>query len=74
MSTADEMNEVISRAIAEIEKLRREKDQLVYACNGLLGLIQIVCARDDTPGPITHAMETSHRVEEAIRVVATVAQ
>jgi hypothetical protein len=43
---------------------------LFDGCNALLGLIQLVCARDDMPPEIREALETSHRREEARIAVA----
>jgi hypothetical protein len=39
-------------------------------CNALLGLIQLVCARDDMPPAIREALETSHRIAEARAAIA----
>jgi hypothetical protein len=47
------------------ERLERERHDLVNGCNALLGLIQLVCSRDDMPPAIREALETSHRLEEA---------
>lgn len=39
-------------------------------CNALLGLLQIVCGRDDMPYAIKDILETNHRVDEALAAVA----
>jgi hypothetical protein len=46
--------------------------ELLDGCNALLGLIQLVCARDDMPAAIREALTTSHRVEEARAAIAKV--
>jgi hypothetical protein len=43
---------------------------LVNGCNALLGLLQLVCARDDLPADIARALTTSHRIEEARAALA----
>lgn len=43
---------------------------LKNGCNALLGLIQLVCARDDISSEIREALETSHRVSEACAALA----
>jgi hypothetical protein len=42
-------------------------------CNALIGLIQLVCGRDDMPAEIREALQTSHRLEEAVAAVAKAA-
>lgn len=44
--------------------------ELLDGCNALLGLIQLVCDRDDMPAAIREALTTSHRVEEANGAIA----
>lgn len=48
--------------------------ELLDGCNALLGLIQLVCARDDMPAAIREALETSHRVDEARAAIAKATQ
>ena len=43
---------------------------LVDGCNALLGLFQLLCARDDAPAWLKDAFETSHRVTEARAALA----
>ena len=43
---------------------------LVDGCNALLGLFQLLCARDDAPAWLKDAFETSHRVTEAHAALA----
>lgn len=43
---------------------------LLDGCNALLGLIQLVCDRDDMPAAIREALTTSHRVDEARAALA----
>lgn len=43
--------------------------ELVDACNGLLGLIQLVASRDDLPPGLDDLMRLSHRVTTARQVV-----
>ena len=38
---------------------------LVDGINALLGLLQLICARDDIPSDIKLSIESSHRVDEA---------
>lgn len=58
--------------IVAIVKDREEWAHLIAAapdmkdgCNALIGLIQLVCARDDMPPHIKEALEKSHRLAEA---------
>jgi hypothetical protein len=44
--------------------------ELLNGCNALLGLIQLVCGRDDIPPAIKEALENSHRVTEARAAIA----
>lgn len=44
--------------------------ELVDGINALLGLIQLVCGRDDMPKDIRDALETSHRLHEARAALA----
>ena len=43
---------------------------LVDGCNALLGLFQLLCARDDAPAWLKDAFETSHRVTEARAILS----
>ena len=43
---------------------------LVDGCNALLGLLQLLCARDDAPAWLKDAFETSHRVTEARAILS----
>ena len=43
---------------------------LVDGCNALLGLFQLLCARDDAPAWLKDAFETNHRVTEARAALA----
>ena len=39
---------------------------LLNGCNALLGLLQLVCGRDDMPAGVREALTNSHRVVEAL--------
>ena len=54
-------------SIAAVQE--RQLLDLVDGCNAVLGLVQLVCGRDDMPPAIKEALETSHRVEEALAAV-----
>lgn len=43
---------------------------LIDGCNALLGLIRLVCSRDDMPPAIRDALQSSHRVQEARAAIA----
>ena len=65
------MPQVIARCDSE------ENAQLVVAapdllngCKALLGLVTLVCARDDLPPAIRDALQDGHRMEEAIAAIA----
>ena len=47
---------------------------LVNGINALLGLLQLVCMRDDMPAGIKDALQTSHRVDEAKAALAKAVQ
>jgi hypothetical protein len=53
---------------------RRDEIYLVDGIKALLGLIQLVCSRDDMPRDIKYALETNHRIEEAKDALARVGQ
>ena len=57
-------NRPIGEVIANADLFVAAPD-LVNGCNALLGLIQLVCGRDDIPAEIKEALESSHRVGEA---------
>jgi hypothetical protein len=42
---------------------------LFDGCNALLGLIQLICSREDIPNEIRDALETNHRRQEALDAV-----
>jgi hypothetical protein len=44
--------------------------ELFNGCNALIGLIQLVCSRKDMPPQIKEALETSHRLAEALAAVS----
>jgi len=52
----------------EIERLRKERDELYGYVNGLLGLLQLVRGRDDMPDEISEALRTSHRTCDAAAI------
>jgi hypothetical protein len=43
---------------------------LYGGCNALIGLIQLVCGRDDMPREIKDALLLSHRMTEALEALA----
>lgn len=44
--------------------------ELKDGCNALIGLIQLVCGRDDMPPDIKKALLCSHRMDEALAALA----
>lgn len=46
-------------------RLAAASPDLLNGCNALLGLIQLVCGRDDMPPAIREALLSSHRIDEA---------
>ena len=56
---------------AAIAEARTTPDEVNDALRGLIGLVQLICARDDIPDEIRTALLTNHRYIEA-RSVAKV--
>lgn len=44
--------------------------ELKNGCAALLGLLQLICARDDVPAAIRHILMDSYRVDEARAAIA----
>ncbi len=62
----------LSRADLEALCLRQNEriGDLLNGCNALLGLIQLVCARDDMPTAIMGVLQNNHRIAEARAAIA----
>ena len=48
------------------------EQRLVHACNGLLGLVQLVAGRADVSDELRDILSSNHRVIEAALAVAAV--
>ncbi len=64
-SEAAELAADLKRAMGENERMRAERDELYGYVNGLLGLLQLVCSRDDMPKEIGEVLRTNHRATDA---------
>lgn len=49
----------------------KPNDDLINACNGLIGLLRLVCGRNDMPaGADWESVKTNHRVIDALEVIS----
>lgn len=53
------------RDLAELARLRIERDHLYHYVNGLLGLLVLVRGRSDVNDEVRDALKTSHRAVDA---------
>lgn len=60
-----EKDPLLTAGADEIARLRKERDKLHGYVEGLTGLIQLVCARDDIPVELKRELPTNHRVTDA---------
>ncbi len=66
---ADEVDATGLANAALICKAVNCHEQLLAGCNALLGLIQLISARDDLPPQLVEALKDNHRVEEATAAI-----
>jgi len=70
MVIINDVHIALSRCVDGAIELRRQRDALAGGCRALLGLLQLVCARDDLPVEVRDALTYSHRIDEARAALA----
>lgn len=62
----------IRDALQENDLLRVQRDALYHYVNGLLGLLQLICGRDDMPASVRDVLHTNHRAKDAADYIAQI--